>query len=121
MPRVLLAHQAAGEQREAGLHEEHQVSGVERPCEVRAHPEVPHRIGELHRQRFLLRLSLEFIGVLLALCVIGSRFVGRFGDHESVAAGVHHIGLVSGCDPGRIRLGIVRHEGRQRRQQDADG
>ena len=40
MRGIFLAHQAAGQQRESGLHEEDQVAGVQRPGEVRGDAKV---------------------------------------------------------------------------------
>ena len=71
MRGVLLAHQAAGEQREAGLHEEHEVAGVQRPASVGGDADVADGVGQLDRQRLLRRLRLVLVEGLLLLGVVG--------------------------------------------------
>jgi hypothetical protein len=104
VPGVLLSHQPAGEQREAGLHEKHEISSVEGPGKIGGHPDVARRVGELHGKRLLGRLSLELIGLLFALRVIGSGLVDRFGDDEGVSASVNQSRLVTCGDACWIRL-----------------
>ena len=104
MPGVLLAHQSAGEQREPGLHEEHEVSGDQRPGEVGADPDVADVIGQLDGQRLFRRLGLELVEVFLLLGVVRRARVGRLRNHERIARRVGGCGLVSG---GRAR-GIGR-------------
>jgi hypothetical protein len=104
--RVLLAHQPAGQQREPGLHEEHQVAGVQRPAKVRGHAHVADGVGELHRERLLRRL-FRVVGVRLQLVgVVRRGRVGRLGDNERVAGRVDCIRSGAGRNAGRIRLGF---------------
>ena len=60
---VLLAHQPAGQQREAGLHEEHQIAGVQRPRSIRGDSHVADRVGQLRRQRLFRRLRLILVEI----------------------------------------------------------
>src|SRR5580704_487659 len=106
---VLLSHQPAGEKREPGLHEEHEISSVERPSEIGSHSDVACRIGELQRKRLLGRLGLELVEILLLLRVIGSRLVGRLGNDEGVTSGVNHCRLVTCIEASRIRLRLLTH------------
>jgi hypothetical protein len=69
-----------------------------------AKPDVTHGIGELHGQRLFGRLGLEFVGGLLTLRIIGSVLIGRFGNHEGVAAGVDDGCFVTCSNARGIRL-----------------
>ena len=64
---VLLAHQPARQQRKSRLHEEHQISGQQRPGKIRADARVSHTVRQFQRQRFLRGLRLKLIKVLLDL------------------------------------------------------
>ena len=56
--RVFLAHEADGEKREAGLHEKHQVAGLQGPCKVRAEANVANIVGEFCGKRLARNLRL---------------------------------------------------------------
>src|ERR1039457_1394324 len=104
MRGVLLSHEAAGERGEAGLHEEHEISGVQSPSKISGHSDVAHGVGELHRERLFGRLSLEFVGGLFALRIVRSVLVSRFGNDKGVTGGVNYGGFVTCSDARGIRL-----------------
>ena len=104
MRGVLLAHESAREQREAGLHEQHKVAGIQRPADIGRDADVADRVGELHRQRLLCRLGLVLVEGLLLCCVVGIGFVGRLWHYEGVSAGVDGVALVPQGDAGGIGL-----------------
>jgi hypothetical protein len=64
-------------------------------------------VGELHRERLLVRLGLILVESLLLVGVVLCRFVGRLGDDEGRPAGIHDRSPVACGDPGGIRLRTV--------------
>src|ERR1039458_5121221 len=104
MSRILLAHQPAGEQGKSSLHEENQVSREQRPAKVGGDADVPHRVGQLHGNRFFGRLGLEIVvGFLLCHKVRAGRIWS--GGGQSVAGGILNAGSIAGSDASRIRPG----------------
>ncbi len=64
-------------------------------------------IGQLDCERFLRRLRLVVVEGFFVCCIVGSAFVGGFGNHERVACGVDRRIPVAGCDAGGIGFGRV--------------
>src|SRR5262245_24733732 len=109
---VLLAHQSACEEGEAGLHEKHQVSCVECPPEIRADSDVADSVGELSSQRFLSGLGLVLIELLLELFVIRGALICWLGNDEWSPGRIYDVGSISGRHPCWIRLRfLVRQKG----------
>ena len=118
---VLLAHQSAGEQGKAGLHEEHQISGEESPREIGSDPEVADVVGQLYRQRLFGQLGLVVVVVFLFLRVVGRVRVSGRGYHKRVARGIVVVVLSpvavpagSGAGPSSAKHGvdsIAQHHG----------
>jgi hypothetical protein len=104
MAGILFSHQPAGEEGEAGLHEEDQESRIKGPRKVGGESNVTHRIGEFHGERLFGCLSLKFVKFLLALFVGWRCFVGGFGDGKGVSPGIGRVALIAGGNAGRIRF-----------------
>ena len=124
---VLPAHQAAREQGESGLHEQHEVAGIEGPRGVGGHPDVPDRVRQLHRERLLGGLGLILVEGFFLRREVRIGLVGRLGHDEGIAGRVDRRGFVTRGNAGGIgrRIGgRTNHEGgttQQIHQKHADG
>src|SRR5258708_16522718 len=106
MSGILFSHQATGEQRKAGLHKQHQVSGKERPGEVGADARVTNSVGQPDGQRLSANLSLVFVISLLFAGVLPSALISGFGNHKRITGGIDGLLLVArgGARPLALRL-----------------
>ena len=110
---IFLANQAAGEQSEAGLHEQNEIARVQSPGEIRRHAHMPDTVGQLNREWFLRYLCLIVVICLLIRGVIGSCLIGRLRNHKRIARSVDRGGFISGGNARRIGLGFIGKAGRQ--------
>ncbi len=111
MSGILFSHQATGEQCKAGLHEQHQVSGKERPGEVGADARMTNSVGQLDGQRLSGNLSLVFVISLLLVGVVGSGLISWFSNHERITGGIDGLLLVARGGAGRIALRLLSING----------
>ena len=106
MAGVLPAHQPAGEQGEACLHEEHQVPCEESPVEVDRNAVVPDRVGELDRERLFGCLGLVFVEFLFLFPIVRGFFVGRLSNDKSITGRIDSICLVPRGNSRGVGLGL---------------
>ena len=115
---IFLAHQSTRQERKTGLHEEHQVSGEERPREVRRDAGVAHSVGQLQGQRFLGGLRLKIVVVFFALCVIRRRLVRRLRHDKGIARRIGDRRAIARRRARRIGLRLLRKREANRAAQD---
>ena len=104
---IFLSHQPAGEQGEACLHEQDEVTGIQCPGKIRRNANVTDTVGQLYRERLFRGLSLIFIECFLVRGIVGSCLVGGLGDDKGIAGSIHRGDLVPCSCAGWIGPGPI--------------